>query len=77
VSDTTADEEVPEPGAGTQPGSMGSGLGGPMSSGPDAGAGVGGPDDPPLLRPGDPDQSPDGPRGSQDSSLGDLDEAGD
>ena len=75
--DDSAVNDVPDQeGAGTRPGSMGSGLGGRMDSGPDAGAGPGGPDEPPVLRPGEEEQSLDGPRGGQDSSTGDLDEAG-
>ena len=65
-----------EVGAGTQPGSAGSGLGGRMESGPHAGAGPGGAEDVPR-REGEEDQSLDGPAGSQDSSVGDLEEAGD
>ncbi len=49
-----------------------------METGPDAGAGPGGPEDeqdvPMEVRP--PDTSPDGPVGPQDSSVGDLDEPG-
>ena len=71
MSDQPTDE-----GAGTRPGSAGSGLGGPMETGPQAGAGPGGAEDPPR-REGEEEQSLDGPAGSQDSSLGDLDEAGD
>lgn len=57
------------------PGSMGAGLGGRMESGPDAGAGPGGPEDR-VPREGEDEQSLDGPVGPQDSSEGDLDEAG-
>ncbi len=60
------------------PGSQGSGLGGRMETGPDAGAGPGGPEDEqevpvsPLTE----GVTPDGPSGAQDSSVGDLDEPG-
>ncbi len=65
-------------GAEGAPGSQGSGLGGRMKAGPNAGAGPGGPEDeqdfpvPPLTE----GVTPDGPSGPQDSSVGDLDEPG-
>jgi hypothetical protein len=46
-----------------------------FETGPDAGAGPGGPDEPVSFGPGDADPEG-GPIGSQDSSGGDLDEAG-
>ncbi len=49
---------------------------GPMSTGPDAGAGPGGAEDT-TPRPGADERGSDGPLGSQDSGSGDLDEAGD
>jgi hypothetical protein len=60
------------------PGSQGSGLGERMETGPNAGAGPGGPEDeqdvplPPLSE----GVGPEGPVGPQDSSVGDLDEPG-
>ena len=60
------------------PGSAGVGLAGGMETGPLAGAGPDPPEDliPPIPGPGQ-DQSEGGPVGSMDSSLGDVEEAGD
>jgi hypothetical protein len=67
------DEELKE----GPPGSQGAGLGGRKESGPRAGSGPGGPegDDipPEPLTEG---VGRDGPRGPQDSSVGDLEEPG-
>jgi hypothetical protein len=68
-------EESPEAEtAGTAPGRHGSGLGGAMEAGPEAGSGPGDPED--LQRGPETGIGEDGPRGPQDSSIGGLDEAG-
>ena len=59
------------------PGSQGSGLGGRMDAGPNAGAGPGGPEDEDIeASPLTEGVTADGPSGGQDSSTGDLDEPG-
>ncbi len=74
MSEHVGDEEVfAQTG---QPGSQGSGLGGAMETGPHAGSGLGGPEvEPAIAVPGE-GRGPGGPTGSQDSSEGDLAEAG-
>ncbi len=69
----TADDVFAQTG---EPGSEGSGLGGEMEAGPEAGAGPGGPEPEPGLAAQGEGRGPGGPTGSQDSSGGDLAEAG-
>ncbi len=78
MDESSGDVSSATSGAEGPPGSQGSGLGGGMEAGPNAGAGPGGPEDeqdvpiPPLTE----GVTADGPSGPQDSSLGDLDEPG-